>query len=52
VCYLTLVATAVAYAFMVDIGSYFGILICISLIPIEWNIFYTKRINCKYSECH
>jgi len=49
-CYLTLVTTAVAYAFMVNIGSYFGILICIKLNPIDWKIFYTDRINCKYSE--
>jgi len=50
-CYLTLVTSAIAYAFMVNIGSYFGILFCINLIPIDRNIFYTEKKNCKHSEC-
>jgi len=52
VCYLTLVITAAAYAFMVNISSYFGIPICINLTPTDWKFFYTERINCKYGECH
>jgi len=42
VCYLILVITAVAYSFMVNISSYFSILICINLSP-TGRIFFVPR---------